>query len=200
MNFTVTIDKPISKKYLKKAGFKVGEYASDLLEKLEWNVNGEFDLEVKTVAELGLKDGGTLKEIYAKAKEQGLELCPGEIGPAYRLAYKDQPQGEWLRIAMEPIAVSGGSLRVFGVGADSDDRWLDSSYGRPDSSWGGDDRWVFVRPRNVSLSSDSLDPSAGSLTLSPLTAAENLKKGDKVKVVGDKVVKVKVCSECHREV
>ncbi len=194
----VTIDKPITKKDLEKAGFKVGEYAAEILEKLTWETKGTFDLEVKTVAGLGLENGGTLNDIYAKAKEQGLELCPGEVGPAYRMAHKDQPN-EWLRIAMEPITDSDGDLGVFSVHADGGGRWLHGDYGRPDRFWRGDRRWGFVRPRNVSLSSDSLDPSAGSLTLSPLTAAENLKKGDEVKIVGDKVVKVKVCSECHRE-
>ena len=58
--------------------------------------------------QLGFPNGATLKEIYAKAKDLGLELCPAEVGPLLRLNYPDQPNGEYLRIAMETINDSDG--------------------------------------------------------------------------------------------
>lgn len=100
-----------------------------------------------TVAELGFKNGARRDAIYARAIELGLQLCPAEVGPALRLQYPDQPYGEWLRIAMEPVAVSVGFLEVFGVGLDSDGRWLDSRYGGPADVWRAFNRWVFVAPR-----------------------------------------------------
>ena len=59
---------------------------------------------------------------YACALELGLELCPAEVGPVLRLAYKDQPLSRWLIIAMNVITVSVGGLSVFRV--EHDDRGL----------------------------------------------------------------------------
>ena len=47
-----------------------------------------------------------LDGIYRWAKYVGLELCPMEVGPQLRLAYKDQPMEEQVLVAMEPLAIS----------------------------------------------------------------------------------------------
>jgi hypothetical protein len=46
-----------------------------------------------TVRDLCFPDGATLGEIFKRANELGLELCPLELGPHLRLAYLDQPEG-----------------------------------------------------------------------------------------------------------
>ena len=87
-----------------------------------------------------------MRDTYARAKELGLELCPNEVGPQLRLQYKDQPKGEFLLIAMEPIIGVGGDLSVFDVEHRNDDRlWLNANLGHPGLAWGGIDRWVFLR-------------------------------------------------------
>ena len=68
------------------------------------------------------------------------------------MQYQDQPKGEWLLIAMEPISDSGGDLRVFYVVHDDDALWLSANYGLPDDRWLADDRWLFIRPRKVTES------------------------------------------------
>lgn len=45
---------------------------------------------VRSVGELGLGDGGTLPEVFAAAREQGLSLCPPDAGPYLRLAMRSQ--------------------------------------------------------------------------------------------------------------
>jgi len=61
------------------------------------------------------------------------------------LQYKDQPKGEWLIIAMEPIADSDGRLRVWSVERDDGERWLGAHYGDPDRFWSARHRFVFLR-------------------------------------------------------
>lgn len=46
-----------------------------------------------TVEALGFPDGADLAQIFKKASELGLELCPLELGPHLRMQYLDQPEG-----------------------------------------------------------------------------------------------------------
>lgn len=136
------------RKALKANGYRIGDYADQILDKVKVSEPViQLDLVVKTVAELGFKNGAARQQIYDQAIKIGLELCPAEVGPALRLQYPDQPYGEWLRIAMEPIADSVGDLEVFGVGRDGGGRWLLGFCGRPGFFWLAGDRWVFVAPR-----------------------------------------------------
>jgi hypothetical protein len=65
-----------------------------------------LDVSVKETSICIVDDTGS----YACALELGLELCPAEVGPVLRLAYKDQPLSGWLIIAMNVITVSVGGL------------------------------------------------------------------------------------------
>ncbi len=133
---------------IKQAGMKIGDWANDILGKPAFTVATEeitLDLVRPSVADLGFPKGATRKDIYNRAQDLGLGLCPAEVGPQLRLQYPDQPAGEWLFIGMEPIAVSDGGLSVFRVERDGDDRWLHGSYGHPGDVWSPGGRWVFVR-------------------------------------------------------
>jgi hypothetical protein len=46
-----------------------------------------------TVSDLGFPDGATTAQIFSKARELGLELCPLELGPYLRMEYLDQTEG-----------------------------------------------------------------------------------------------------------
>lgn len=136
------------RKAVKKAGVKIGDWANDTLGKPALMVAEsvtEVELVVASVAELGFKDRATCKDIYVRAQGLGLDLCPPEVGPQLRLQYMDQPKGEWLIIAMEPIVVSASFLGLFNVGRDDDERWLSASSGDPGSVWNGCSRFVFLR-------------------------------------------------------
>ena len=136
------------RKSLKDNGFSIGDWANDILGKSQFTVatkETKIDLVVISVAELGFKNGATREQIYTRAKERGLDLCPAEVGPQLRLQYKDQPNGEVLIVAMEPISGSDGVLRLFSVLRRDSDMWLCSYYGGPDDVWYSDDRFVFSR-------------------------------------------------------
>lgn len=45
------------------------------------------------VRNLGFPEGATIPDLFKKANQVGLKLCPLELGPYLRLAYLDQPEG-----------------------------------------------------------------------------------------------------------
>ncbi len=127
-------------------GYRIGDWASDILKRTPIAPEPlELDLILVTVADLGFPEGATRENIYEKAAQLGLTLCPAEVGPALRLDYAAQPKGEWILVGMEPIADSRGYLEVFDVDHGDSGRWLRSDYGYPDDFWHGCYRWVFVR-------------------------------------------------------
>ena len=107
----------------------------------------EVDLVKVTVAELGFTKGARRDQIYERAKELGLVLCPSEVGPQLRLQYQDQPSGDWVFIGMEPINASDSHPCVFSAGCYASGLWLDGGWGRPDDVWFPVVPWVLVRPR-----------------------------------------------------
>jgi hypothetical protein len=131
---------------LKKAKRQISDWAKGILGKITLsNVEYELELVLVSVRELGFKKSATLKEIFDRALELGLDLCPAEVGPQLALQYLNQPLGEWIRIAMELVTDSGGGLDLFVVEHDGDGLWLCACYGGPGCFWDPGDRFVFVR-------------------------------------------------------
>ncbi|MFH1292496.1 MAG: hypothetical protein ABIH87_04865 [bacterium] len=103
----------------------------------------ELSLIELKVGDLGFDHSPTTDEIYDKIEEFGLELCPAETGPHFRLQYTDQPQGERLRVGMKQIADSDGLPDVFDVAANGGGLWLHGDWTMPDLQWGHGTRFVF---------------------------------------------------------
>ena len=135
---------------LKEARCHINDWAYDILGSPDFTAateESEVDLVAVSVAELGFQNGASRSDIYMRALELGLELCPPEVGPQLCLQYKAQPMDEWLLIGMEPIAGSGGSLGVFYVGHDGRSLWLYGCNSSFDNFWDISGLWVFVRPK-----------------------------------------------------
>ncbi|MBI3046168.1 MAG: hypothetical protein HYY86_01310 [Candidatus Harrisonbacteria bacterium] len=132
---------------LKVGGYRISDWANDILGKSAFTAANQETVELVKVSvkELTGKDQAPFQEIIQRAEERGLKKCPVEVGPQLRLQYSDQPYGEWLVVAMEPIAASDGYLRLFSVGHDVSGRWLSSYYGDPDFVWDGVYRFVFCK-------------------------------------------------------
>lgn len=146
---------------LKKAGINVSSYAQELLDKMPSNKKESIDLVKMSVKELGFDERATIEEIFNRIKELGGELCSAEVGVALRLDYLDQPLGEWLLIAMQPIFDSVGFPFVFCLVRYEGGLWLYDGWALPDNEWNPDDKFVF-RIR------ESLEPFG---TLTPLGEA-----------------------------
>ncbi|MBS4197995.1 helicase [Lederbergia citri] len=74
----------------------INEYGERLLAHDKFTTSGKkYNLQTVelTVGNLGFPIGATTAQIFKKANELGLELCPLELGPYLRLEYLDQPEG-----------------------------------------------------------------------------------------------------------
>lgn len=139
------------RKALKKAGMKIGDWGSEILSNPAFKTSEtemELDLVILSVASLGFKGGATVRDIVAMALEQGLQLCPAEVGPQIRLQYPDQKKDDSFLIAMDPISDPDGIPGIFDVVHDVSGRLrLNGNNGNPARPWGGYRKFVFVRPR-----------------------------------------------------
>ena len=131
---------------LERADCKVSALANNLLGQPAFTVatkETEASLVVLSNEELGYPDGARYEDVCKRGVELGYDLCEPEDGPALRLSYLDQQEGEWLIVAMEPITDSGGNLDVFSVKHDGNGLLLYGPSGHPDYFWHGNHRFVF---------------------------------------------------------
>jgi hypothetical protein len=135
---------------LDAAGIKVGISADEILGRPAFayaTMALEMELAIISVAELGLDaEVSSQSEVYARAKRIGLELCPAEVGPRLRLDYRDQPLGEALDVAMEPVATYGGEPTILALANFGSGLALIGSDGRPDAMVPRTRRFVFALP------------------------------------------------------
>jgi hypothetical protein len=130
---------------------EVGLWVDDMIEGQAFTTS-ETEVEIDLVAlsprDLGLT-GRTVSLLvfYNAAKAQGLELCPAEVGPQLRLQYTDQPQGESLHVAMEPIPDGDGDPNIFEVSRDRKGLCFDASFGDDETYAGEYQKYLFVQPR-----------------------------------------------------
>ena len=133
-------------KEIEDAGMRINSYAKSMMENEDFKTSKTkeiADLIRLTVSDLGFKGVATTDQVYKRAEELGLELCPAEVGPHYRLQNTDQPMDEWVTIGMKQIAVSDGNPSVFGVGRNDGGTWLSYHWAFPARVWNPGNRFVF---------------------------------------------------------
>jgi len=89
----------------------VGDLADEILHRPAFTISKvktDVQLVVLSVNQLSFGRQSSLGAIFARAHKLGYELCPSEVAVQLRLQYDDQPIGEFLEIAMEPIATYDG--------------------------------------------------------------------------------------------
>lgn len=131
--------------------YQISSYAKSMMDNPDFATSRnreKIDLVKLKVGDLGFTKNPTTDEIYARAKELGLELCPAETGPHLRLKYeevfqREQPMNEYLRVAMKQITGSDGGPGVFNVGRGADGFWLDDAWAKSTDRWILGARFVF---------------------------------------------------------
>jgi hypothetical protein len=103
---------------LDSAGIKIGDAADEILGRPGFpygTMKTDVELVLVSAADLGLETESSLADVYKRARQVGLQLCPAEVGPQLRLDYRNQPRGEALTIAMEPIATYNGEPTILAL-------------------------------------------------------------------------------------
>lgn len=140
-------DGRVYEKELKDAHINVAVFALSMMKKKEFKTLTRpetVNLVRLSVRDLDTgNDYPTATEVFKRAEELGLTLCPPETGPAYRLKYQDQPLGDWLYVGMEPITDSEGNPSVFLLVRDENGLWLSSYWANPDDEWDPEDEFLF---------------------------------------------------------
>src|SRR5262245_32396784 len=137
---------------LDSARVRIGDSADEVLGRPAFHFSqakADVDLVVVRVADLGFNDAISLGEIYRRAGELGLELCPPEVAPLVRLHYLDQPVGEFLNVAMAPITTYGREPVALSVANAGTGPLLIGGDGRPDLLMNVRAQFVFVRPARI---------------------------------------------------
>jgi len=140
---------------LDAAKIKIGDAADEILGRAAFPYAREktvVELTVVSAAELGVEsDESSLSDVYERARQVGLNLCPAEVGPQLRLDYHNQPLGEALDIAMEPVATYSGDLTILTLVNWGTGLMLIGRDGRSESKVNRISRFVFAVPTNERL-------------------------------------------------
>jgi hypothetical protein len=132
------------------ARMHVGDTADEILGRPAFSFSTTrmpADLVVVTLADLGFARETPLADIYRQAMQHGLQLCPAEVGPLLRLAYAEQPIGEFLRIAMQPITTWRGMPVDLTVANGAEGLLLIGGESRDDLMLAPGTKLVFARPQ-----------------------------------------------------
>jgi len=131
---------------MKKQNINISGYAQDILNSPDFSTSKIKENETLVrlrVADLKTKNQ-TTDEIFTKAKELGLELCPAETGPNFRL---QNPTQEYIVIGMKQITDRYGYPVVFYLISFGGGLWLSGHDAQSDSRWNDDFKFVFrLRP------------------------------------------------------
>jgi hypothetical protein len=132
------------------ARIKVGDAADEILGRPAFpyaTTKTDVELAVLSAADLGVEsDQSSLAEVYKRARQAGLELCPAEVGPQLRLNYRNQPLGETLDIAMEPVGTYRGDPTILTLVNWGTGLLLIGRDGRSESMVFRKSRFVFALP------------------------------------------------------
>jgi hypothetical protein len=125
---------------LDSARIKIGDAADEILGRPAFpygRMKIDVELAVLSAAELGVESESSLSDVYKRARQVGLELCPAEVAPQLRLDYRDQPLGDALNVAMEPVATHSGEPTILAL----------VNFGTGLALIGSDGRSEFMVPR-----------------------------------------------------
>src|ERR1700688_4463969 len=150
-----------SVKALNAVGCSIGGLAGEILARPAFTLSAiktNVELLAVSAAELGFEtETASLADIYARAQQLGFGLAAAEVAPQLRLQYFDQPIGEFLIIAMEPIRTWKGEPVILNVANGGAGLILFGQDGSADAEISVASRFIFVRSKETALAKGALE-------------------------------------------
>lgn len=138
---------------LKDNKIEINEYGLQIINHKGFIINPTKE-KLQTVeislADLGFLNGATTQEVYQRAQQFGLNLCPSELAVHMRLQYIDFSQqidpivGHWQNIAMKELSDDLDFPRGFYLRRREDGFWIRGYRSSPEHLWSSSDRFVFM--------------------------------------------------------
>jgi hypothetical protein len=137
---------------LDAVSIRIGDSANEILGRPAFSyqkVKTAVELVLVSAGELGLAPGAaSLADVYGRARQVGLHLCPAHVGLQLRLDYADQPIGEFVHVAMEPVATYAGQPTILALANGGSGLLLIGSDGRSDFLVTRSVKFVFALPQS----------------------------------------------------
>lgn len=126
-------------------GIVIGGWAQEILDNThDMEIGGNYTMIGQTVGELMFPDGATRTQIFERAQDFGLGLCPVHLALVARAAHRNQHREEgWLVMGMEPVETSGGDSGLLSLGYQDDKLWLGAASGRSEAFYGPQTKFLF---------------------------------------------------------
>ncbi len=153
--FSVTSDGSTGEDWIKRLeckGFRVGEYAKQVLRSPDFKSTSGVTTEVAVLKGIIFDNGRTTKKIRAQVEKCRLGKPNAELACLIREKFTDEEikaMGLWQIVPMhEPINDSTGTPYLLSVGRLGEGRWLDTCCDQYDSMWGYDYGFAFLLSEN----------------------------------------------------
>lgn len=150
--FSVTSDGTTGEDWIKcleGKGFRVGDYAKQVLRSPDFKPTSGATIEVAVLKGMLFEDNDRItKKIRAEADKRKLSKPNAELACLIRQKFTDkeiEQMGPWYIVAMhEPINDSDGDPSLLDASRFDVGRWLNAFSDRPDYGWGRDSGFAFV--------------------------------------------------------
>jgi hypothetical protein len=153
------LNKPEALQKLSDLKIQVNDYGWQLLKDSRFTISESKEsipIRIKTVSELGFKQGAKILEIMEQAKEEALDYCPLELALFFRFQYMDQEEKEE-GFPLTKHKAPKGSLTVASRSLDEDQNfpkgfylrkihgvlWLRGYLSSDEHLWNPEDHFVF---------------------------------------------------------
>jgi len=127
-------------------GIQVTEHAKAMMEQADCFSDApakEVRCARLRVQDLNVPFGSDLQTMFAKAQELGLARCRAEVAIHRRLVDTNQPMGDSLYIAMEPLPNAEGNKVVFKLQRGGKGLRLGADASEPKGGWNPSDEFLF---------------------------------------------------------
>src|SRR5215467_4146480 len=144
---------------LDSARIKIGDSADQILGRPAFpyaTTKTDVELVLLSAADLGVETESSLADVYKLARQ--LVLSCARLRPQLRLDYRNQPLGEALDVAIEPVATYSGDLTILTLVNWGTGLALIGRDGRSESMMSRTSRFVFALPTSGRLEAMRDDP------------------------------------------